>query len=384
MSIDSPDSSTDQPLRDLALRLVAFVLEEVRRGRAVDVAAQAFSRHRRRVLGGIVGSVGVAGGAWAALTAWTGSLGVWGTVGLSLGLLSPPAWVPLAGGLAGLGAAGSAVAGALSLNRARARRRHLSAIIGLSREMAGTDGAEGERLLRGFLRFRGVSGDGARKLMATTAEQARRAAAGLSAEDRWDVARCIFPLVYQEDGVITAAGRRRFVRVCASLGLPAEAQRTISRDYREHLDGQWSHLRRLVMGLNYFAEVMLFDLRELESVRDLLERLSRFDPRRRGEHLRADLLSRLGRDAAAWVVNSPLEEASLVSAYALAQTALENGAERRRLSDAFDALVASREELSGEDTRRLLDSRERVDRIYHNHRTGPPAAPDAPRDETES
>jgi len=371
------DRSADHPLRDLALQLVAFVLEEVRRGRAVDVAAQAFSRHRRRVLGGIVGSAGVAGSAWAALTAWTGSLGVWGTVGLSLGLVSPPAWIPLAGGLAGLGTAGSAVAGALSLNRARARRRHLSAIIGLSREMAGTEGAEGERLLRGFLRFRGVSGDGARKLMSTTAEQARRAAAGLSAEDRWDVARCIFPLVYQGDGVITDAGRRRFVRICESLGLPAEAQRTISRDYREHLDGQWSHLRRLVTGLNYFADVMVFDLRELETVRDLLERLSRFDPRRRGEHLRADLLSRLGRDAGSWVVNSPLEEASLVSAYALAQTTLENSAERRRLSDAFDTLVAYRQELSSEDTRRLLDSRERVDRIYHDHRAGPMTAPDA-------
>ncbi|MDA0336041.1 MAG: hypothetical protein O2782_12810 [bacterium] len=354
------------------------MLKEVRRGRAVDVAAEAFSRHRRRLLGGIVGSAGVAGGAWAALTAWTGSLGVWGTVGLSLGLLSPPAWVPLAGGLvgglAGLGAAGSAVTGALSLNRARARRRHLSAIVGLSREMAGAEGGEGERLLRGFLRFRGVSGEGSHKLLSTTGEQARRAAAGLSAEDRWDVARCIFPLVYQGDGVITDAGRRRFVRICESLGLPADAQRTISRDYRQHLDGQWSHLRRLVAGLNYFAEVMVFDLRELETVRDLLERLSRFDPRRRGDHLRADLLSRLGRDAGSWVASSPLEEASLVSAYALAQTALVNDTERRRLSDAFDQLVASSQDLSGDDARRLCSSRERVDRIYHDHLQG--AAPD--------
>ena len=85
----------------------------------------------------------------------------------------------------------------------------------------------------------------------------------------------------------------------------------------------------------------------------------------------------VGRDAGSWVVNSPLEEASLVSAYALAQTTLENSAERRRLSDAFDTLVAYRQELSSEDTRRLLDSRERVDRIYLDHRAGPMTAPDA-------
>ncbi|MFP6590431.1 MAG: hypothetical protein VCE12_07900, partial [Candidatus Latescibacterota bacterium] len=97
---------------------------------------------------------------------------------------------------------------------------------------------------------------------------------------RWDVARCVFPLVYQGDGVISDAGRHRFGRVCESLGLPKDAPRTISRNYRQGLDGQWARLRRLVTGLNYFAEVMVFDLRELETVRDLLERLSRFDPRR--------------------------------------------------------------------------------------------------------
>lgn len=371
MPRDAERRFDDPPMRELALQLVAFVLEEVRRGRGVDAAARAFSRHRRRVLGGIVGGGGAAGGAWAALTAWTGSLGVWGTVGLSLGLLSPPAWVPLAGGLAGLGAAGGAVAGALSLNRSRSRRRHLCAIIGLSREMAGADGAEGERLLRGFLRFRGVSGERASSLMSTSPDEARRAAAGLSAEDRWDVARCVFPLVYQGDGVITDAGRRRFARVCESLGLPKAAPRTISRNYRQRLDGQWAHLRRLVMGLNYFAEVMVFDLRELETVRDMLERLSRFDPRRRGQQLRVNLLDRLGRDTGPWVLDSPLEEASLVTAYALAQTAMGTGEERRRLGDAFDGLVESRQELSAADTRRLRVSRERVDRIYREHLEGP-------------
>jgi hypothetical protein len=371
MPRDTDRKSSENSLRELTLQLVAFVLEEVRRGRGVDAAARAFSRHRRRVLGGIVGSAGAAGGSWAALTAWTGSLGIWGSVGLSLGLLSPPAWVPLAGGLAGLGAAGGAVAGALSLNRARSRRRYLRTIIGLSREMAGAEGAEGERLLRGFLRFRGVSGEGARTLMSTSPEEARSAATGLSAEHRWDVARCVFPLVYQGEGVITDPGRRRFARICEGLGLPTDAPRTISRDYRTRLDSQWEHLARLVTGLNYFAEAMVFDLRELESVRDLLQRLTRFDPRRRGEQLRADLLARLGQDASNWVLNSPLEEASLVSAYALAQTALESDAERIRLGEAFDELLTSRQELSPADTRRLLDSRKRVDKIYKEHLEGP-------------
>ncbi|MFP6643387.1 MAG: hypothetical protein VCF24_07490 [Candidatus Latescibacterota bacterium] len=81
-----PERGFDEPpLRELALQLVAFVLEEVRKGRGVDAAARAFSRHRRRVLGGIGG-----GGAWAALTAWTRSLGVWGADGTVPGTAIAP------------------------------------------------------------------------------------------------------------------------------------------------------------------------------------------------------------------------------------------------------------------------------------------------------
>lgn len=359
--------SVDQPLRELTVQLVSFVWEEVRQGHAVDASARAFARHRQKILGGIVGGAGAAGGAWAALTAWTGSLGVWGTMGLTLGLLSPPAWIPLAGGLAGLGAAGGAVAGAVSLSKLRGRRRHLRAIIGLSRSMTGADGQEGERLLQGFLRFRGLSSDQAARLLSTTVEQARHAAGSLSQDDRWDVARCIFPLVYQGEGVITDTGRRRFARVCQDLGLSQDAATTISRDYRQRLDEQWAHLRRLVQGLNYFADEMVFDLRELETVRDLLQRLSRFDPRRRGEELRADLLQRLGHEPGSWAVDGPLEEASLVAAYAVAQTALASNSERHRLGSAFDELVNGRNELSPADARRLRDSRRRVDRIYERH-----------------
>jgi hypothetical protein len=360
-------SKDDASLRDLSLHLVSYLWEEVRQGRAVDAAARAFQRHRTRVLGGIVGGAGAAGGAWAALTAWTGSLGVWGTMGLTLGLLSPPAWVPLAGGLAGLGAAGGALAGALGINRKRARRRHLRTVIGLSRQMAAVDGDEGERLLKGFLRFRGLSPEQSQHLLATTPEEAHRAADGLSDEDRWDVARCVFPLVYQGEGVVTDSGRRRFARVCHDLGLPEAAPRTISQEYRERLDSQWAHLKRLVSGVNYFAEALAFDRREMEIVRDLLERLSRFDPRRRGEELRLELLGDLGRDPKP-SIHGALEEASFINAYAIAQTALASAGERQRLGVAFDDLIDANQELSAGDARRLRSSRERVDRIYARHR----------------
>ncbi|MFP6643389.1 MAG: hypothetical protein VCF24_07500 [Candidatus Latescibacterota bacterium] len=75
---------------------------------------------------------------------------------------------------------------------------------------------------------------------------------------------------------------------------------------------------------------------------------------------------------ASWVLDSPLEEAGITGdGLALAQTALGNNDERRRLGDAFDGLVESRQELSAADARRLRTSRERVDRIYREHLEGP-------------
>ncbi|MFP6590432.1 MAG: hypothetical protein VCE12_07905 [Candidatus Latescibacterota bacterium] len=56
-----------------------------------------------------------------------------------------------------------------------------------------------------------------------------------------------------------------------------------------------------------------------------------------------------------------------MTAYALAQIALGNNDERRRLGGAFDGLVESRQELSAADARRLRTSRERVDRICRVH-----------------
>ena len=153
----TPDGGQPGRLRDLTLHLAAFVLDEVLKGRAVDVAMHAFGRHRTKLMGGLLGGAGAAGGAWAAVSAWASSLGIWGSLGLSLGLLAPPAWIPVAGGLAGLSATGGALAGALSVSRARARRRHLQSIVGLSRFLVGPAGptAQDERLLRGFLRSRG-------------------------------------------------------------------------------------------------------------------------------------------------------------------------------------------------------------------------------------
>ena len=333
----------------------------------------AFGRHRTKLMGGLLGGAGAAGGAWAAVSAWASSLGIWGSLGLSLGLLAPPAWIPVAGGLAGLSATGGALAGALSVSRARARRRHLQSIVGLSRFLVGPAGptAQDERLLRGFLRSRGIAQDRARKLLATTPDEARVAARSLSSDDRCEVARCIFPLVYLAEGVVTNAGRRRFARVCDDLQLPADAARGISRDYRLRLDRQWDYLRRLVGHLNHFAEALVFDLRELETVRDLIERLSRFDPRRRGRKLRLELLDRLGREADGTLDDDSLGEASLVAAYALAHTALgDDAAQRRRLGEAFDDFVGDQAGLTTGERRRLGSSRRRVDRLYRESRAG--------------
>lgn len=59
-----------------------------------------FSKHEKQFLGAIMG-VGAAGGATATIAAWSASLGLVGKIGVWLGLVSMPFWVPVAGVLAG-------------------------------------------------------------------------------------------------------------------------------------------------------------------------------------------------------------------------------------------------------------------------------------------
>jgi len=60
-----------------------------------------------------------------------------------------------------------------------------------------------------------------------------------------------------------------------------------------------------------------------------------------------------------------------LTTYALAQTALGNNDERRRLGGAFDGPVESWQELSAADARRLRTSRDRVERVCREHLEGP-------------
>ncbi len=85
-----------QALRQLSLQFVSFLMEEGFKGRALDSIIAAFGRNRTVIVSSVLGSAGVAGGAWAALAAWSGSTGVWGSLAVSLGFVTTPVWVPVA------------------------------------------------------------------------------------------------------------------------------------------------------------------------------------------------------------------------------------------------------------------------------------------------
>ena len=268
-----------QALKSLSVHFVSYMIEEGTKGQKLDRILSGFSRHRSKIVGGIVGGAGLAGGAWAAAAMWAGSIGIWGKFALAAGFAATPMWVPVAGSVAGLTAAGGAVMGYLSLARTRGKRRQLQSIIGFSKLFLGIDGsfsADDERLMRRFLSAKKVRGDEADELLGTSPDTARRlAGSSLSAADRREVARYIFPMVYLGDGVISASDRRRFRRVCRELGLNADISRSISQDYRARLTTQWDFLSNMIMRLNYFAHALGFDSREMELLREQLEQLTR-------------------------------------------------------------------------------------------------------------
>ena len=58
-------------LQAISVQLVSYIIEEGRNGKALDKIISAFTRHQSKLVSGLLGSAGVAGGAWAAISLWT-------------------------------------------------------------------------------------------------------------------------------------------------------------------------------------------------------------------------------------------------------------------------------------------------------------------------
>ena len=361
-----------QALRALSVQFVSFMIEKGLEGQKLDKIVNGFTRHQTKIVSGVLGSAGLAGGAWAAASVWASSLGLWGSVGYALGLVSMPFWIPVAGGVAGLTAAGGAVYGALSLARSRGKIHKLRSIIGFSKLLINQDEfrAQDLRLMQRFLKAQNVKEKQIETLLKTSPELAQQLALKhLSATERADVARYIFPLVYVNDGVISDAGRRRFNRVCKALRLKNGSATDLSSRYRQRLDVQWSYMKNLVAQLNQFADKLSFDRREMEILREQLEQLVQFDPRRPAAEKKQRLVAQLGAKGKNARLNrdDTMVEAAVMGAYALAHTAVQSERSRTVLANEFDLLIKD-QELAEEYKKGLTNSRQKVDKLYDTTR----------------
>ena len=358
-----------QALQTLSVQFVSHLIEEGSKGVALDKIVTSFARNQAKIVSGILGGAGLATGAWAAISLWTSSLGLWGGVGYALGLVSMPVWVPFVGGAAGLTAAGGAIYGVLNLSKSRKQTRKVRSIIGFSKVLLDREELEpqDERVLSRFLKARNVKDREATELLSTSPDTAQQLALRyLSKEERLEIARYIFPLVYNRDGAISHTDRRRFARACNKLQLGDGDAKEISRAYRQRLDGQWDYMRQLVDLINFFAASLGFDSREMELVREQLDQLMRFDPRRTGTTKRERQLAKLGRKAPNPPVDlqAPSAEAALMGAYAMAHTAVPAIEDRTALENAFDEIVEAQEANANTNTKSLVSTRKKVDKLY--------------------
>lgn len=105
--------------------------------------------------------------------------------------------------------------------------------MGFSKVLIGRDTfvEEDDRLMRRFLKAQDIKADRAEELLKTTPQTAKQLARKhLSKDDRAEVARYIFPLVYAGDGVISDAERRRFARICRELEVEEGSAARISME----------------------------------------------------------------------------------------------------------------------------------------------------------
>ena len=79
-----------QALQTLSVQFVSHLIEEGAKGEALDKIVSSFTRNQAKIVSSILGGAGLATGAWAAISIWTSSLGLWGGFGYALGLVSMP------------------------------------------------------------------------------------------------------------------------------------------------------------------------------------------------------------------------------------------------------------------------------------------------------
>jgi hypothetical protein len=72
-------------LKSLSVQFVSYLIEEGFKGQALDKIVISFTRHQTKIISGLLGGAGLAGGAWAAISLWTGSLGLWSGLAYTLG-----------------------------------------------------------------------------------------------------------------------------------------------------------------------------------------------------------------------------------------------------------------------------------------------------------
>ncbi len=251
------------------------------------------------------------------------------------------------------------------MSKSRKQTRKVRSIIGFSKVLLDREELEpqDERVLSRFLKARNVKDREATELLSTSPDTAQQLALRyLSKEERLEIARYIFPLVYDRDGAISHTDRRRFARVCNKLQLEDVDAKEISRAYRQRLDGQWDYMRQLVDLINFFAASLGFDSREMELVREQLDQLMRFDPRRTGTTKRERQLAKLGRKAPNLPVDlqAPSAKAALMGAYAMAHTAVPAIEDHTALVTAFDEIVEAQEA----NAKSLVSTRKKVDKLY--------------------
>ena len=136
---------------------------------------------------------------------------------------------------------------------------------------------------------------------------------------------------------------------------------------RQRLDRQWAYLHNLVHHLNYFANALIFDGQEMELLRELLDQLTKFDPRKTAAQKREKTLGMLGSgsgQSAPLNEGDVLVEAAAMGAYALAQTAIQDTERRTQLEAAFDVLINDQSAVSEDYKKTLIQSREKVDKLY--------------------
>jgi len=362
----------------VALEMVKTVVDATVAGIPSEKALKTFAEKHFPLISAALTSAGIAGGAYLGVKIWVSNLGFWSFIGYSLGFVSVPLWAPVAGALAGIIAVGGGLFGLSKYLQSGRAKKAITAVYGIAKKILSKSRLERteDEFVKALARQFGLKPEEITKEITEASYfDARNIANEIFKEDeKANLIKGIFPIVYVGDGVFSASERSNMSEVCRDLCLKQGIISEIETSFSESCEKTWDQYESIAKCAKSILSLSSLDQTEFDdSVSMAMENLLSFDPRAEAAEKRGKVLGMVttaGAIAGVFFAANPFLDATIVGAYALLRGASDSESEERAVEAALLKFLEKNSSTIGSKRKAILEQKDLIDQTLEKTKKG--------------